>query len=96
MSAGRRYRVELKPAAAKALAKVPRKDRERIARRIDALADNPRPHQVEQLGGQSEVVYRIRAGNYRVLYQVADDVLLVLVVRIADRKDAYRELDDLV
>ncbi|MFO8013779.1 MAG: type II toxin-antitoxin system RelE/ParE family toxin [Phycisphaerae bacterium] len=85
------YRVELKPSAARALKRVPRRDRRRIARRIDALAQNPRPKAARKLSG-AEAIYRVRAGDYRILYQIQDDVLLVLVVRIGHRREVYRGL----
>jgi mRNA interferase RelE/StbE len=85
------YRVELKPSAQVALAKMPQPHRRRIAKRIDRLAENPRPRGVEKLAGV-ESLYRIRIGDYRVVYQIHDDVLLVLVVRIGGRGDVYRNL----
>ena len=85
------YRVELKPSAAKALARLPRRDQRRVARKIDALAEDPRPKAARKLSG-AEALYRVRAGDYRILYQVQDDVLLVLVVRIGHRRDVYRNL----
>lgn len=84
------YKVLIRKSAAKELEAVAgRKDRERIAQRILALANNPRPAGVEKLSGTSEK-YRIRQGNFRILYEIQDDVLVVYVVRIADRKDVYR------
>lgn len=84
------YRVLIKKSAAKELEAIAgKKDRERIAKRIQALADDPRPPGVEKLSGTSEK-YRIRQGDFRILYEIQDDVLLVYVVRIANRKDVYR------
>jgi mRNA interferase RelE/StbE len=85
------YRVELKPSALEALSKLPVADRKRIAKKIDSLAENPRPRGVTKLAGE-ENLYRIRAGEYRVIYQIQDDRLLVLVVRIGNRGDVYRNL----
>jgi mRNA interferase RelE/StbE len=87
-----RYRIELKPSAAARLAQIPVADRRKVGAKIDALAENPRPRGVEKLKGKGEVYYRIRSGNYRIIYQVEDDRLLVMVVRIDDRKDAYKNL----
>ena len=85
------YRVLIKKSAAKELEEVAgKKDRERIARRIQALAADPRPSGVEKLSGTSEK-YRIRQGNFRIVYEIQDEVLLVYVVRIADRKEVYRK-----
>lgn len=84
------YRVLIKPSAAKEIEAVDQKrDRQRIVARILALADEPRPSGPEKLAGQSDR-YRIRVGRYRVVYSIADDELVVLVVRVADRKDVYR------
>jgi mRNA interferase RelE/StbE len=87
--AKKRYRVEVVASAAKALAEIPRADQERIRNRIDALAEAPRPHGVKALQG-GEGLLRIRVGDYRIVYRVDDDALLVTVVRIAHRREAYR------
>jgi mRNA interferase RelE/StbE len=64
-------------------------DRQRIVARILALGDDPRPVGYEKLAGQADR-YRIRIGRYRVVYSISDQDLVVLVVRVADRKDVYR------
>jgi mRNA interferase RelE/StbE len=56
---------------------------------IRALADDPRPPGVKKLSG-APTRYRVRSGDYRIIYRIADDVLLVLLVAIGDRKDVYR------
>ncbi len=84
------YRVLIKPSAAKEIEAVDQKrDRQRIVARILALADEPQPAGCEKLAGESNR-YRVRVGQYRVVYSVADAELLVFVVRVADRKDVYR------
>ncbi len=84
------YRVLIKPSAAKEIEAVDQKrDRQRIVARILALADEPRPVGCEKLAGESDR-YRVRVGRYRILYSIADDELLVLVVRVGHRKDVYR------
>jgi mRNA interferase RelE/StbE len=84
------YRVLIKPSAAKEIEAVDqKKDRKRIVARILTLAGEPRPVGSEKLTGQSDR-YRIRIGRFRVVYSIADDELVVLVVRVADRKDVYR------
>lgn len=86
-----RYRILIKKSAAKELESIGgKKDRERIAQRILALADDPRPPGVEKLSGTSEK-YRIRQGNFRVLYEIQDDALIVSVVKVGDRKEIYRK-----
>lgn len=84
-----RYRVELKPAAERDLAALERRDLLRVARRIDALAQNPRPPGAEKLKG-AEGIWRVRVGDYRILYTIRDEVLLVLVVRVGHRRGVYR------
>ena len=83
------YRIEIKRSAAKELEAIPAKDRRRVATKIQALAGNPRPAGCEKLSGHDK--YRIRQGNYRILYTIEDDVLLVTVIKIGDRRDVYRE-----
>jgi mRNA interferase RelE/StbE len=63
--------------------------RARVDRKVDALAENPRPAGAKKLKGSSEL-WRVRAGDYRVIYSIHDDVLLILVVKIGHRGDVYR------
>ena len=83
------YRIEIKRSAVKELEAVPAKDRRRMTTKIQALAGNPRPAGCEKLSGHDK--YRIRQGNYRILYTIEDDVLVVTVIKIGDRRDVYRE-----
>lgn len=83
------YRVELKPSAARALRKLDADIQRRLIARVEALAENPRPPGAEKLEGRRDL-YRIRVGDYRIIYQVGDKVLLVLVVRVGHRRDVYR------
>jgi len=84
------YRVLIKPSAAREIEAVDQKrDRQRIVARILALADEPRPPGSEKLAGEDNR-YRVRVGRFRVVYSIADDELLVFVVRVAHRKDVYR------
>jgi len=71
------YRVEVKPSAADALAKIPEPHRRRVVRKIDQLADNPRPRGAILLEGPSSL-YRTRVGDYRVIYQIQDRALVCL------------------
>ena len=82
------YSVEIKRSAAKELEHLPPKDRARIVTRIRALAGDPRPSGCEKLSGQDR--YRVRQGDYRILYEIEDAVVRVIVVRIAHRRDVYR------
>jgi mRNA interferase RelE/StbE len=84
------YRVLIKASAAEEIEAVDQKrDRQRIVARIVAVADEPRPAGCEKSAGQSDR-YSVRVGRYRIVYSIADDELLVLVVRVAGRKDVYR------
>ena len=71
--------------AAKELERVPAKDRQRMVARIRSLAGNPRPVGAEKLSGEDK--YRLRQGDYRILYEIADSALIVTVVRIGNRRD---------
>ncbi len=82
------YSVLIKASAAKELEGLPDKPRRRIAKRIQALADQPRPVGCEKLTG--EELYRIRQGDYRVVYAIDDSEVIVLVTRIGHRRDVYR------
>jgi len=84
-----RCRIALKPAAERDHAALEPKDRARLARKIDALAENPRPPGAEKLKGAKDL-WRVRAGDYRVLYTIRDDVLVVLVIRVGHRREVYR------
>ena len=85
------YDVRFKPSAERAFRKLPADIQRRIARRLDGLAEEPRPPGCEKLAG-AERLYRVRVGDYRVVYEVSDDVLMVLVLVVGHRKDVYRRL----
>ena len=82
------YSLVLKRSAAKEIEALPRDERARVVERIGRLADDPRPAGCEKLSGQER--YRVRQGRYRILYEIVDHELVVIVVRVADRKEAYR------
>jgi mRNA interferase RelE/StbE len=86
------YHVELKPAAVRDLKKLPRSVQIRVASRIDDLAGDPRPSGSEKLEGSKKELYRVRIGDYRIIYEVRRKVLLVLVIRIRHRRDVYRKI----
>lgn len=83
-----RYRVELKKSVLKDVASIPKKDLQRIILAIESLADDPRPPQSKKLSGLEQ--YRVRQGNYRVLYAIEDDVLIVFVVAVGHRKEIFK------
>lgn len=82
------YNVRIKRSAAKELEAVPPKDRRRLVTKIESLARNPRPAGTEKLSGEEK--YRLRQGDYRVLYEIVDADLIVTVVRVGNRRDVYR------
>jgi mRNA interferase RelE/StbE len=82
------YSIQLTRSAAKELERIPLKDRRRIVDRITALADDPRPAGSERLSGDDK--YRIRQGDYRILYEIVDYELIVAVVRVGHRREVYR------
>ena len=82
------YSVEFLPSAARALAKIDRALQRRIARRIDRLAMDPRADAVKLR--RSDDVWRVRVGDYLVLYAIEDERLVVLVIRVGHRRDVYR------
>ena len=87
----RAYTVEITSVARRQIRHLPKSMRDRIISRLDALAHNPRPPGVIKMKGRRRRdEYRIRVGNYRVIYQINDDMLVVLIVRVADRREAYR------
>ncbi len=83
------YKIFIKRSAAKELELLPKKDRTRIARRIAALSTDPRPYGSEKLTGEEK--YRVRQGDYRVVYSVDDSALSVIVVKVAHRREVYRQ-----
>ena len=84
-----RYELRFKPSVARDLRGIPRADVRRILARIETLRDDPRPSGSEKLSTQER--YRVRQGDYRILYTVADAELIVEVVKVGHRRDVYRE-----
>ncbi|MDP4000592.1 MAG: type II toxin-antitoxin system RelE/ParE family toxin [bacterium] len=83
------YRIRIKRSATKELRALPAPARRTLVGRIMKLARDPRPRGVEKLKGL-ENAYRIRSGVYRIVYEILDRELVVTVIRVAHRKDAYR------
>ena len=83
------YRVELRPAAARALRKLDPPAQRRVRGAIALLAQDPRPPGARALQGRPGL--RVRVGDYRIVYTVEDDVLLVVVVRLGHRRDVYEQ-----
>lgn len=83
------YRLDFSPTAARQLRKLDTAARRRVQAAIELLADNPRPPGAKKLvGGDGE--WRVRTGDYRIVYEIQDQVLLVLVLAVGHRRDIYR------
>lgn len=83
------YSIEFAPRIEKQLSVIPKAIRNKIFDRIEKLKKNPRPPQVEPLHGSESGFFRIRQGDYRIVYSINDNRLLVLVVRVVHRKEVY-------
>lgn len=83
-----KYRLVFKKSVAKDLRGIPKKDVARILKCFDSLAEDPRGTGCEKLSGQER--YRVRQGVYRIIYEIQDDVLVVVVVTVGHRKEVYK------
>lgn len=84
-----KYKIEISASAEKSLKKVPKKEILKIIEAIQILAISPFPEGCRKLRGE-EAVYRVRQGNYRIIYEIIDEKLIVLVLKIGHRKDVYK------
>jgi len=85
------YTIKFRPAVEKDLKKLPKKELRRIKRKIDALAENlPNPATTKMKGNNN--FHKIRTGDYRIIYEIHDDTLVILVAKIGHRKDIYKHL----
>jgi mRNA interferase RelE/StbE len=82
------YRVEVKRSAAKEIAGLQKADCQRVVAKIQLLATNPRPHGCEKLSAAEK--YRVRQGDYRILYEIDDSSKSVIIVKVGNRKEVYR------
>ncbi len=83
------YEVEIAPAAKRQIKKLPPDVQQNVVTKLEELAFEPRPDGVKKLEG-SDNLYRVRAGKYRIIYEIQDSLLLVTVVKVKHRKDVYR------
>jgi mRNA interferase RelE/StbE len=83
------YSILLAPPAERQLKALTEPVQKRIVKRLRMLKENPRPQGVKKLAGEEDL-YRIREGDYRIIYTIQDKQLIVLVVKIGDRKEIYR------
>lgn len=82
------YKVFFRKSVRKDFESIPKKDLQKILKRIEKLMDDPRPRGCEKLADQER--YRIRQGVYRIVYSIQDDELTIWVVKVGHRKDVYR------
>ena len=82
------YSLRITRLAGREIEALPLKDRKRVVARIQTLADNPRPIGCEKLSGEDK--YRLRQGDYRILYEIIDSELVITVVKVGNRRDVYR------
>ncbi len=82
------YSLVIRRSAGKEIEALPTPDRRRVVTRIQALATDPRPVGCEKLSGEEK--YRLRQGDYRILYEITDRELIVTVVKVGNRRDVYR------
>jgi mRNA interferase RelE/StbE len=86
-----KYRIEFKKSAAKALKKIPKSDQKRIASKIDSLSENlPDPATTKMKGDNP--FHRVRVGDYRIIYEIHGDILLIVILKIGHRKEVHRRL----
>jgi mRNA interferase RelE/StbE len=83
-----RYKLVFRKSVIRDMRGIPNRDLRRILAAIDRLSEDPRPAGVEKLSGQER--YRVREGDYRIVYEIRDDEVIVVVVKIGHRKDVYR------
>ena len=83
-----KYKIEFKKSAVKELNTLPYKDIPKIINRIKSLSFNPRPQDCIKLSNRED--YRIRVGNYRIIYSINDNILIITLIKIGHRKEIYR------
>ena len=87
-----KYKIEIKRSASKELNSLPNKEIKKIINSINQLIENPRPINSKKLSASER--YRLRVGNYRILYEIEDLILIVYIIKIAHRKDSLQVLDE--
>jgi mRNA interferase RelE/StbE len=83
-----KYEILIRPSVKKDVKNIPKADLQRIMERISNLQDDPRPRGCVKLSGLD--YYRIRQGDYRIVYEIGDARLIVIIVKVGNRKDVYR------
>lgn len=87
------FKIEFKPTARKSLAKIEKKDQLRIYAALELLGDNPRPPLAIQIKGST--CFRVRVGDYRILYSIDSGRLIILVIDIGHRREIYRDVNEI-
>ena len=85
------FRIELTKSAAKILKAIPRKDQKRIAKKIESLAESPANPSKTKMK-RNNPFHRVRVGDYRIIYEIQNDILLILILKLGHRKEVYRRL----
>ena len=83
-----KYKIVFRKSVARDMRGIPSRDLRRILKTIDSLSGDPRPAGAERLSGQER--YRVRQGNYRIIYEINDKEVIVIVVKVGHRRDVYR------
>jgi mRNA interferase RelE/StbE len=83
-----KYKIIFRKSVIQDMRRIPNRDLRRILAAIDLLSKEPRPLGVERLSGQEK--YRVRQGNYRIIYEINDNEVIVVVVKVGHRRDVYR------
>ena len=83
------YKIDINERLEKRLLKIPKRDYKSIRDKLDELRENPRPRWVEKLTNRPG--YRVSVGNYRIIYEIDDKKVVVIVIKISDRKDVYKK-----
>ena len=87
------YDIQIHPDALDELVALPKKARRQVDQKIVGLAENPRPTNASPLKGNPyKGIWKLRSGDYRIIYQIQDKALVVFVVMVGNRKDIYRKL----
>jgi len=85
------YQIQIKRSAQKELEALPKREQRRIIRTLEALSEEPRPPGARKIVG-GEDLYRLRVGDYRVVYQIKEEIFTIWVIRIGHKRDIYRHL----
>ncbi len=83
-----KYKISIRKSAVKELGSIPKRNLQKVVKKIQSLSTDPRPQGSQKLSQKEQ--YRIRQGNYRIVYSVQDDELSIYIVKIGHRKEIYR------